>query len=138
MIALYLVLLQASTPVLDAEWREHHCSDPQTQVDMNACEQIQFRRADLELNQVWRQAIAHAQRNDRDRSDVDRAGDTRPGYEAVLRAAQRAWLIYRDQHCTWQAYREARGGSMEPMSFSACRREVTRARINELRSDRPT
>ena len=133
MIGLYLVLaLQVSTPALDAEWRQNNCRDPQTQAEMNACEEIQFQRADLELNQVWREAIAAAQRDDR---ELDRSTDTRPGYETVLRSAQRAWLTYRDQHCTWQAYNEARGGSMEPMSYSACRRVVTRARIEQLRGD---
>ena len=130
MIALYLLALQVSTPALDAEWREHNCADPQYQSDMNACEEIEFQRSDLELNQVWRTAIAAAQTSDR---ELDRSSDTRPGYEETLRAAQRAWLTFRDQHCTWQAYGEARGGTMEPMSYSACRRAVTRERIEQLR-----
>lgn len=131
MIAFYVMAaLQVSTPVLDAAWRERNCANPQYQSDMNVCEDIEFQRADLELNQVWREVIDAAQRDDR---GLDRTSDTRPGYESVLRAAQRAWLTYRDQHCTWQGYNEARGGSMEPMSYAACRRAVTRARIAELR-----
>ncbi|MGE0179573.1 MAG: lysozyme inhibitor LprI family protein [Sphingomonas sp.] len=134
MIALPLMLaLQVSTPALDAEAREHNCTEPMTQMDMNACEEIEFQRADLELNQVWAEAIAQAQRYDR---GLDRTTDTRAGYETVLRAAQRAWLTFRDQHCTWQGYQDARGGSMEPMSYSACRATVTRARIEQLRGDR--
>jgi uncharacterized protein YecT (DUF1311 family) len=132
MIALYLTLfLQVSTPALDAAWREHNCTDPQYQSDMNACEEIRFQRTDLELNQVWREVVAGAQRDDR---ELDRTADTRPTYEAVLRAAQRAWLTYRDQHCTWEAYNQARGGTMEPMAYSACRAVLTRERITQLRA----
>jgi len=124
--------LQFSTPALDADYRTFNCAEPMTQSDMNACEEIGFQRADLELNAVWRDAIAGARASDR---ELDRSTDTRPTYEAVLRAAQRAWLTFRDQHCTCQAYGEARGGTMEPMSYSACRATLTRQRILQLRGD---
>ena len=132
-LLLLALAMQVSTPALDARARENNCNDPQNQMEMNFCAEIDFERADLELNQVWREAIAEAQRFDRERSDEDRRADTRPGYEAVLRAAQRAWITFRDQHCTWQGYQEARGGSMEPMSYNGCRTRVTRQRIEQLR-----
>ena len=133
MVALYLMLaLQVSTPALDAEARQNNCSDPQNQAEMNICAGIDFQRADLALNAAYRTAIAAAQASDRDRGPEERSSDTRPGYEAVLRAAQRAWLVYREQHCTWQGYNDARGGSMESMSYNGCRTLFTRARIREL------
>ncbi|MGQ0660725.1 lysozyme inhibitor LprI family protein [Sphingosinicella sp.] len=132
MTLLLALAFQVSTPALDAEAREHNCNDPQNQMDMNFCAQIDFERADLELNQVWRETMSGAQTADRARSPGERRSDTRPGYEMVLRAAQRAWITFRDQHCTWQGYQEARGGSMEPMSYSACRATVTRQRIEQL------
>lgn len=124
--------MQLSTPELDAAAREHNCAEPMAQMDMNFCAEIDFERADLDLNRAWREVIASAQAFDRERSPEDRRADTRPGYEAVLRAAQRAWITFRDQHCTWEAYGEARGGSMEPMVYSGCRTQLTRARIREL------
>lgn len=133
MSLLLTLAFQVSTPALDARAREYHCSDPQNQMEMNFCAEIGFERADLELNRVWPEAIAEAQAFDRERSALDRQSDTRPGYEAVLRAAQRAWITFRDQHCTWQGYQEARGGSMEPMSYNGCRTRVTRQRIEQLR-----
>lgn len=132
---LLALAMQASTPALDAQAREFHCNDPQNQLEMNMCAGIDFQRADLELNRVWREAIAGAQANDRERSALDRQSDTRPGYEVVLRAAQRAWITFRDQHCTWSGYQEARGGSMEPMIYNGCRTRVTRARIEQLRGE---
>jgi uncharacterized protein YecT (DUF1311 family) len=53
----------------------------------------------------------------------------------VLRDAQRAWVTFRDAHCTLQGYNDARGGSMEPMSFNICRASVTRERTAQLRDD---
>lgn len=127
---LLALALQLSTPALDADYRTFNCAEPMTQSDMNACAQVDFERADLALNAAWDEALAAARESDR---GLDRSTDTRPTYEAVLRAAQRAWLTFRDQHCTWQGYEEARGGSMEPMSYAACRAAVTRARTAQLR-----
>ncbi len=128
-----LLLALAFQASLDREYRENNCADPQNQAEMNICAGIDFQRADNDLNVAYRAAIAAAQASDRERSALDRSSDTRPGYEAVLRAAQRAWLTYREQHCTWQGYNDARGGSMESMVYGGCMATLTRARIEELR-----
>jgi uncharacterized protein YecT (DUF1311 family) len=127
--AFVLVLaLQAS---LQAQAREHQCDDPQNQADMNACASIDFQVADAELNRLWPAQIAAAREADR---ELDREFDQRPTEEAVLRDAQRAWIAFRDAHCTVEGYREARGGSMESMIFDGCRASLTRARIRQLQS----
>jgi len=128
MMSLLLALaLQGS---LDARAREFHCDDPQNQMEMNMCAGLDFERADAELNILWRQVIASARARDR---ELDRRYDQRPTSEAKLREAQRAWLVFRDAHCTVQGYDEARGGSMEPMVYGACRAELTRQRTAQLR-----
>ncbi len=108
------------------------CRDPQTQVEMNACAARDFEIADRALNAAYREAIADARARD---AELDRAADQRPTSEAVLRDAQRAWVAFRDAHCTLQGYNDARGGSMEPMSFNICRASVTRERTAQLRDD---
>jgi len=132
MTSIFALVLQASTPALDASARENNCTDPQNQAEMNICARIDFQRADLELNAAYRTAIAAAQASDRELRAMEPNGDTRPGYEAVLRAAQRAWVTYREQHCTWQGYNDARGGTMESMVYGGCMAAVTRARTGEL------
>jgi uncharacterized protein YecT (DUF1311 family) len=129
MIATFLmaIALQSS---LDAQAREFHCSDPQTQLDMNQCAGIDFQRADIELNRVWREAIAAARQDD---AEIEGSNDRRPTEEAQLREAQRGWLIFRDAECTVEGYREARGGSMEPLIYNGCRARLTRERIAQLR-----
>src|SRR5689334_15146563 len=104
MMVATLLLALALQGSIDARAREHHCLDAQNQMDMNFCAEIDFERADAELNRAYRQAIAAAQQNDR---EID-PGDRRPTAEAVLREAQRAWIVFRDAHCTYEGYEEAR------------------------------
>ena len=115
--------------MLQTPYQEHHCDDPQNQADMNACAAIDFEKADAELNAVWRDAIASARAAD---SEIDRRYDERPTSEAKLREAQRAWIVFRDAHCTVQGYDEARGGSMESMVYDGCRAQMTRERTRQL------
>jgi len=122
---LALALLAAAPAPTD----EHHCSDPQNQMDMNFCAAIDFERADAELNAAWKEALVSAREADR---EIDRVYDKRPAGEAALRQAERAWLVFRDAHCTLEGY-EARGGSMEPMLYNGCRARITRERIRQLR-----
>ena len=128
MISTWLIAL-ALQGSLDQQAREHQCGDPQNQADMNACAWIDFQRADAELNRLWPQIIASARASDR---EIDREFDTRPTEEAKLREAQRAWVTFRDAHCTVEGYEEARGGSMETMVYEGCRAQLTRERITQL------
>lgn len=123
------MLILIASALLAQQAAEWNCDDPQYQQEMNACASIDFEQADRQLNALWPEAIAGARAAD---AEIDRQYDTRPGYEVTLREAQRAWVIFRDAHCTWQGYGEARGGSMEPMVYDGCRAELTRARIREL------
>jgi uncharacterized protein YecT (DUF1311 family) len=129
------VMAIAMQTSLNAEGREHHCAQPMAQMDMNACAAIDFERADAELNRVYRDAVTEARRSDR---EIDRNVDHRPTAEAMLREAERAWVTFRDSHCTYDAYGEARGGSMEPMVYDGCRTELTRARIAQLTGNEGT
>ena len=105
------------------------CDDPQWQMDMNYCAGRDFELADAELNRLWPGLIASARQADR---ELDRQYDQRPSHEETLRRAQRSWIAFRDEHCTWQGYEEARGGSMETMVYQGCRASLTRERIRQL------
>ena len=94
------------------------CDDPQTQAEMNVCSAEAFVRKDNELNAVYRKAL----------QSVD--ASRRP----KLRAAQRAWLAYRDAQCEFEGS-ESEGGTMKPTLVNGCKTEVTAARIGQLRSE---
>jgi uncharacterized protein YecT (DUF1311 family) len=107
------------------------CRDPQTQADMNGCAWLDFERADAALNAAYREAVTRARAADREAAAYV-TGDDRPGEEATLREAQRAWVAFRDAHCRLEGY-EARGGSMESMLYDGCRATLTNERTAQLR-----
>ena len=107
---------------------EPNCKDPQTQTEMNHCAAKEFQSADAELNAQWRITLQRVRRDD----SPDVASDGRPTGEATLRDAQRTWIRFRDAHCTLVGY-AARGGTMEPLLFDACRAELTRERTGQLK-----
>jgi len=101
------------------------CNNAMTQMDMNICANMDFQKADAELNAVYKKAMAKMRETDSYLSDdLKGAADT-------LRDAQRAWIPYRDKACEAYGFL-ARGGSMEPMLVSNCRADLTNQRIKEL------
>jgi len=124
-----LHLALAAMAALQTPYQDHNCDDPQNQADMNACAAIDFEAADAELNAAWAEAIAGAREMD---AEINREFDDGPTSEAVLREAQRAWIIFRDAQCTYEGH-EARGGSMESMIYNGCRAQLTRERTAQLR-----
>lgn len=118
-LVLALALLAAPTEL---------CSMDGPQQEMNQCAFKRFQAADADLNAVWPKAVARAKDSDKGR---DPQYDSRPGDFETLRSAQRAWITFRDAHCTMEGY-EARGGSMEPMLYNLCRETLTRARTAQL------
>ena len=123
-----ILVLATAAMATQTPYEEYHCDAPMAQQDMNMCALLDFEAADKTLNILWRKVIADAREADR---DIDRRDDQRLGGEAVLRNAQRAWIQFRDAHCTYQGY-EARGGSMEPMLYNGCRARLTNERISQL------
>jgi uncharacterized protein YecT (DUF1311 family) len=90
----------------------------QTQMELNEKEANNFKAKDAELNKVYKRLAAMI---------------TMPKEKDMLLKAQRAWISYRDSHCalTESAYD---GGSVQPLVYFACMREVTEQRIKELKA----
>ena len=113
-----LMLMQGAAP---------DCEDPYTQTEMNRCAALEYEASDAALNAQWKVTAAEMKR--RDTHAVD---DGRPGYFDALLAAQRAWIAYRDAHCTTVGY-YARGGSLQPLLVSTCKTDLTEERTRALR-----
>ena len=122
--ALLLILALASSPLL-AQGRPN-CKDPQTQTEMNICAGLDYKAADAELNRAYKAAMAGMKDMD---SNLPPA---LKGAEKTLRAAQRAWIPYRDKACAAYGFM-ARGGSMESMLVGSCLADLTRKRTKELK-----
>lgn len=103
-----------------------------TQAEMTQCAANDFARADDELNAVWRAVMAALRNRDVETAQYDTV--SRGSYTEAARNAQRAWVAFRDAECGAESDNEARGGSMEPMVFHACRARLTEERTAQLRA----
>lgn len=92
-----------------------NCNNPQTQSDLNACEQQRWEAADLELNQIYQSLTPQLSNNRRQQ----------------LVKAQRAWIAFRDSECAFHSS-VAEGGTMQPMLYYACLANLTDIRNVEL------
>ena len=79
-----------------------------------------FQKADAEMNDVYK-------------SLVKKLGDDKSSVRR-LRAAQRAWLVYRDAEAEFVAD-QYDGGTMKPMVHSSALEGVTRKRTDQLKLD---
>ena len=103
-----------------------NCAEPVTQRDMNACADIEYDKADKDLNAAYKQLRTKM-------SDWDKSADEESkGAVDALVAAQRAWVAFRDANCEVAGF-EARGGTMESMLVSSCLADMSTKRAAELR-----
>ncbi len=89
----------------------------ETQAGMNACADAEYRREDARLNGQYGKIAA-------------RLADDAEG-KARLKAAERAWIAFRDAECAFSTA-AASDGSAYPMLLSQCRAELTRTRADQL------
>ena len=99
------------------EQKKDPCADAQSQTEMNMCWGKEYKAADAQLNAVYRQFTSKLS-----------AEET-----AQLRAAQLAWLKYRDANCEFVAD-QYKGGSIRPMIAAMCLADVTNTRTSELKA----
>lgn len=95
---------------------EGPCPKAMSQHEMNRCASEEFQKADAELNKLYRQLT----------------GGAGAGERAKLRAAQLAWIKFRDAHCDYEAFGNT-GGSIYPMVHGFCRARVTRERASQFK-----
>lgn len=95
--------------------REDPCPGSNTQLELNQCAARARDKADAELNKVYRELIK----------------DTGKAERAKLRAAQLAWIRFRDAQCDYESIGN-KGGSIYPMVSSFCLARVTTARVKQL------
>jgi uncharacterized protein YecT (DUF1311 family) len=92
------------------------------QSEMNRCADLDARKADADLNRVYRDLLSKLKNDD---------NATRK-----LHAAQRAWLAFRDAHLQ-ELYpakdKQAEYGSMFPMCYAQVATAMTKERTAQLR-----
>jgi len=108
----------------NASAQEPRCNPSGNQAELNACAADDFNKADRELNTTW-QALLRKEADDK-------------VFIAKLRAAQKAWLAFRDAEleahfaCKDEDSRVC-WGSMEAMSFMMRKKDLTQQRTKMLK-----
>ena len=87
-----------------------------TQVEMNACAEADFKAADAELNAAWKPAKAFYDGT---------------GHGEDLLKAQRAWIAFRDAECD-RLYARNMDGTIRFTVYAACQNRMTAERAIEL------
>lgn len=128
MMRLFLILLFALAPSSAANAQDWNCRDAGNlpQQGMNFCAFKGFEKADAELNATWKQVFPKTKTFE---AEVD---EQFKGWPDALLKAQRAWITYRDAHCTSEGFK-FRGGSMEPFIYNSCRAGLTQERTKQLK-----
>lgn len=126
-IILGLVMASLSVRVAPAQAQSApDCAAATTTVDLVACAQRDFQTADTGLNAAYKRAL-----------DAVRGHDAPPpndakAYETALRAAQRAWVAYRDADCKGVVPFAWSGGQGAETEILGCLTAKTEARTREL------
>jgi uncharacterized protein YecT (DUF1311 family) len=111
------------------------CAAHAMTVDFDTCYADQFKLTDQDLNHLYRNALLAFEA---DIADANKRGDQgQLQYDATaianLKAAQAAWIKYRDLHCA-AAGQQLQGGSIQPIIVNKCMILVTRHRIDDIRA----
>lgn len=114
LIVLFAVVGSVS-PVVSAT--EQDCQNATTTAATQNCAGELYRSADAELNRVYRQLSTILSDDHREQ----------------LKAAQRAWIVFRDRNATFAAGAVA-GGSMYPLLELSEKTAMTERRTEQLRS----
>lgn len=88
----------------------------QTQMEINQTANTNYKKADAELNKVYKQLMLILDK------------DEKP----LLIQAEKDWVKFRDSHCKFEAS-QYEGGSIQPLIYSSCLEELTKKRIAELK-----
>lgn len=88
------------------------------QHQLNECAYSQLEKSDAEMNRLYIEQISYLNKANKER----------------LRASQRAWIVYRDKACHYEARSRAESGSIWLMQNSLCLESFTRARTQVLKA----
>jgi uncharacterized protein YecT (DUF1311 family) len=119
------------SPAQQTTSQKNPCDWAKTQRDMNQCSG-EHRKADTHLNNLYAKLMGLLEKDLAKNADDP---EQKPYNELAiqkLRAAEKAWIQYRDLHCD-AARHQFEGGSMSPMIWADCMASTTEHRIDELK-----
>ncbi|MBS1789537.1 MAG: DUF1311 domain-containing protein [Acidobacteria bacterium] len=125
LFAVFLLVVVLSTTVpaqkpaakKTAARKPPECADLETQAGMNRCALYKYQKADEALNKSYQETMNVVQ----------------PDLKPKLKAAQQAWIQFRDAHCECEAF-IYEGGTIQPLIKYSCLETVTIARTKQLKA----
>lgn len=123
-----VLTLASSGAALAQENVPANCDSPQSTQEINYCVSETFDTADAELNAIYKKAMASQVQLDK---DLGEGSSALVGAADALKAAQRAWIAFRDTNCVSRTYINA-GGTIRVAAEIGCETEMTKARTKEL------
>ncbi len=125
-LALSVLLVPAAIKAEDVD-PPIDCANALSTHDMNFCADKELERADSALNEVYKKALA----------SIPEMASEPPydakGWEAALRASQRAWVTFRDAECNDHVAMFWTGGTGATGEILGCKTEKTEQRTKELK-----
>lgn len=113
---LALIAVFATVPfAAHADDLDIDCTTASATIELTLCADRTQREADARLNKAYKNGL----------SRLDKEAASR------LRAAQRAWIAFRDAECAYRNY-ENRGGSGENIGLLECLTGLTNERTKQL------
>ena len=120
---MFLVTLSSLPCVADTSDQYRVCSEnAKTQARMNACANEEVTRGDAEANGIYRALVARTSRQ--------------PEALAKVKAAERAWIVYRDAYIDAmypEEHKQVEYGSVYPMEIDLLRATLTREHVTALK-----
>jgi uncharacterized protein YecT (DUF1311 family) len=110
-------LLTFASAAAQKQRQTNPCENAPSQYEANECAHKEYVAADAELNKVYSQLASKLEDQEQ---------------RAQLKAAELAWIKYRDTNCEFEGL-FYKGGTMRPMIESFCKAGMTKARTAELR-----
>lgn len=115
MLFISIMVIPHSAISQDLTAQKIDCHNAQSTVEMKFCSQQSYAAADKRLNQVYRQVIANADKEQRQ----------------LLVTAQKAWINFRDNNCNFESY-FSRGGTGYEIFRNECLERLTKQRTQDL------
>lgn len=112
-IIICLPLVAYTFSEIHAQENDNSLCDSVVTKDLLRCASVRISGADVHLNAVYQKKISTAGKN-----------------KAALRDIQRAWLLFRDEHCN-AIYEESRGGNEADIDKAFCLASLTEDRVAE-------
>jgi uncharacterized protein YecT (DUF1311 family) len=92
------------------------CDRGATQIELNICSDLEYKKADEGLNKTYQKALKIL-------TDKNEKG--------LFVQSQRAWIKYRDSTCKFEIA-GYEGGSIQPLIYSECMKRLTTERTKEI------